>query len=126
MPSYFCSAIFNALMDSKVKVVGRLIEHQDVGFLQHQLAENQARGFASGKCGGLLQRFFAAEEHLAQHGAQFFLRGLRLKLMQPFDRVHTVGDGFTVVLRKISDGDIVSKHLSLVHVHDTMYSNLCL
>ena len=31
----------------EVQVIGGLVEHEHVGLLQHQAAENQARGFAS-------------------------------------------------------------------------------
>ena len=43
----------------------RLIQHKDVGLLQHQLAEQQPRSLATGKRFGLLVAFFAAEQHLA-------------------------------------------------------------
>ena len=66
-------------------MVGRLVEHQDVGLLQHQPAENHARRFAAGERIGLLERILAAEEHLAEHAAQFLLRSLRIELVQPVD-----------------------------------------
>ena len=33
----------------EVEVIGGLVEHQEIRLLQHQAAENQARGFAAGK-----------------------------------------------------------------------------
>jgi hypothetical protein len=64
----------------QVEVVGRLVEDQHVGLLQHELAEEQACGFAAGERFGGLQAFFAAEEHLAEQAADVFGAGLRIEL----------------------------------------------
>src|SRR5580698_3418696 len=67
----------------EIKVVRRLIEDQDVRFLQHQLAEEQTRRFASGECSSRLQSFFTAKEHLPQDAANVFAGSLWIELMQP-------------------------------------------
>src|SRR5215469_2092702 len=53
----------------EVEVVRRLVEHEDIRLLQHELAEEKARGLATGKSLGLLQTLFAAEEHLPKQAA---------------------------------------------------------
>ena len=61
----------------EVEVVGGFVEDEDVGLLQHDLAEEQPGGFASGERVGLLQALFALEEHLAEDAADVFLGGSR-------------------------------------------------
>ena len=76
MPSYFCRAWLRALTGFQVQVVGGLVHDQDVGLLQHELAEEQPGGLAAGERVGLLHALFAAEEHLAEDAADVFLGGL--------------------------------------------------
>ena len=56
----------------EVEVVGGLVEDQDVGLGEHELAEEQAGRFAAGERFGRLAAFFAAEEHLAEDAADVF------------------------------------------------------
>ena len=56
----------------QIEVVGRLVEHQHVRFLQHQLAEDQPRGLAARQRFGRLHSLVAHEQHLAEQAAQFF------------------------------------------------------
>src|SRR4051812_38607059 len=86
----------------EVKVIGRLVEHEDVRLLQHQLAEEQARSLSSGEGVGLLHALFAAEEHLSEDAANVFLRGLRVELVEPIGRGHAELDGALVVLGEVA------------------------
>ena len=53
----------------EVQVIGGFVEDQDVGLLQHQLAEKQPGGFASAERFGGFEGVFAAEEHLTEQAA---------------------------------------------------------
>src|SRR5688572_24544943 len=50
----------------QVEVVRRFVEHQDVGLLQHDAAEEQAGGLAARERLGGLEALLAAEQHLAE------------------------------------------------------------
>ena len=65
--------MLSALMDSKIKVVGGFVQHQHIGLLQHELAEEDARSFAAGKHVSFLGGFVADKEHLPQQPADFFI-----------------------------------------------------
>ena len=60
----------------EVEVVGGLVEDEDVGLGEDELAEDEARLFAAAERLGLLVAFFAAEEHLAEDAANLFDVGL--------------------------------------------------
>ena len=92
----------------EVEVVGGLVEDEDVGLLQHDLAEEQAGGFASGEGVGLLEALFALEEHLAEDAADVFLGGLGVELVEPVGGGHAELDGALVVLGEVADGDFVA------------------
>ena len=53
----------------EIEVVRRLIEHQHVRLLQHELAEKQPRRLASGKSFRRFHAFIAHEQHLAEQAA---------------------------------------------------------
>ena len=89
-------------------MVGGFVKHQHVRFLQHQLAENQPRRFSSGERSSWFQGVLAAEQHLAQHAAQFLLRRLGIELVQPFDGSRAFLDGVGVVLREVTDRHFVA------------------
>src|SRR6266568_5850197 len=91
----------------KIEMVRRLVEHEEIGLLQHQSAENQARGFATGEgCRGF-HSIFAAEKHLSHQAAKFLLRSAGIKFPEPFESCHAFGDGLAVILCEIADGDLV-------------------
>src|SRR5205814_4758009 len=97
----------------QIQMVGRLVQNQEVGFLQHQPAENDSRRFTSRKDLSWFERIVAAEQHLAQQSAQFLLGRARIKTVQPFNNRNAVRDGLPVILREVPDGDFVSPgHLS--------------
>ncbi len=101
----------------EVQVVRRFVEHQDVRLLQHQLAEEKARGLSTGKGLGLLQTLLTAEEHLSEQPANVFFRGLGVKAVQPFRCGRALGDRCGVVLREVADLRLVSPlHLAGVDV----------
>ena len=91
----------------EVKVVRGLVEHENIGLLQHQLAENDSRGFAAGKRFRRLQRVVAAEKHLAEQAAQLLLRRHRIELVQPLDHRGAFDDGVRMILREIADERVV-------------------
>ena len=88
MPSNFCSAMFSALIDFEIEVVGRLVENQHVRLLQHDAAEEQPRSLAARERVGRLQTLFAAEEHLAEQSVNVLPRRIGIELMQPLDGGH--------------------------------------
>src|ERR1017187_2800791 len=53
----------------KVEMVRGLVEDENVGLGQNQLAEHQSRLLAAGERLGLLLTLFAGEEHLAEDAA---------------------------------------------------------
>ena len=89
-------------------MVGGLVEHQHVRLLQHELAEQQPRGFATGEHVGALVAVVARKQHLPQQAANLFVGCARVPAMQPFERRHSFFDQRAVVLREISDGRFVS------------------
>src|SRR6185437_4605275 len=92
----------------QIEVIRRLVEDEDVGFLHHELAEDEARRLSAGKSGGWLETFFAAEEHLAEDAANVFLDGLGVELVQPVSYVGSLLDDAGVVLREVADLSFVS------------------
>src|SRR5882724_2541362 len=88
-------------------MVGGLVEDQEIWFLQHELAKDEAGGFTAGEsfCG--LERVVAAEEHLAHQSAQLLLIGAGIELPEPVDGSHTFGDRIAVILREVPDGNFV-------------------
>src|SRR6266567_151003 len=92
----------------EIKVVGGFVEDEDVGLLQHDLAEEQAGCFASGERVGFLEALFAAEEHLAEDAADVLLGGLRVELVEPVRGRHAELDGALVVLGEVADLGLVA------------------
>ena len=92
----------------EIEVIGRFVQYQEVGLLEHQATEDEAGRFAAGQRLGGLEGVVAGEQHLAEKAAQFLLRGLRIELVQPLDGGHAVGDGIGVILREVADGDFVA------------------
>ena len=68
-------------------MVGRLVEHEQVRLLQHQLAEDQPRRLSAGKHVGALLGVVARKQHLAQQAANLFGRSGRIPLMQPLQNL---------------------------------------
>ena len=64
----------------QIQVVGRLVQHQEIGLLQHQPAEDQPGAFAAGKRDRGLECVFAAEQHPPEEPRNLFLRRLRIEL----------------------------------------------
>jgi hypothetical protein len=81
-------------------VVGGLVEDQDVGLGEDELAEGQAGLFAAAEGFGLLVALFAAEEHLAEDAANVFDVGVGLPAMEPLGDGEAVLDGCAYVLGK--------------------------
>ena len=92
----------------EVEVVGRLVEHQHVRLLQHDAAEEQPRGLAARERVRRLQPFFAAEEHLAEKAVDVLLGSVRVELVQPVHGRQALLDRAGVVLRKVTDRDLVA------------------
>ena len=96
-------------------MVGGFVEHEDVGLLQHKLAEEQARGFTAGENAGGLGGLVALEEHLTEQAPDFFADGGGIPLMEPVQSGHAACDEAAVVLSKISDGGFVAPdHFAIV------------
>src|SRR5712672_3854650 len=89
-------------------MVRRLVEDEEIWFLQHELAEDEPGGFAAGESLGGLERVVAAEEHLPHQSAQLLLIGAGIELPEPVDGGHAFGDGIAVILGEVSDGHFVS------------------
>ena len=107
----------------QVQMVGGLVQNQEVGFLQHQAAENDSRRFTSGKDLRPFERIVAAEQHLAQQPTQFLLGRAGIEAVQPFDDADAGRDGLPVILREVSDGDFVSpRHLSGIDRESLVWS----
>ena len=87
----------------EVQVVGGLIEDQDVGLGEDQLAEDQTRLFAARERLGRLLTFLAGEKHLAQDAADFFDVRLGIPTVQPLRDGQSVLDGGADVLREVAD-----------------------
>ena len=64
-------------------MVGRLVEDQEVGLGEDELAEGKTGLFAATESLGRLVALFAAEEHLAENSANVFDVGRRVPLVQP-------------------------------------------
>ena len=77
----------------EVEVVGGLVEYEDVGLLQHELAEEEAGGLAAGERIGHLHALFAAEEHATEDAANVFLGGVLVELIEPVVDGHSLLDG---------------------------------
>ena len=92
----------------EVEVVRRFVEHEHIRLLQHELAEEQSRGFATGEHVGLLVAVVAREEHLAEQSTDFFGRSCAVPTMQPLEHGHALLDQELVVLREIADGSFMS------------------
>ena len=87
----------------KVKVIGRLIEHQHVRARKHHAREHAAHLLASGKHLRLLERFLAGEEHTAQPAANITLVLALRELAQPVDEVVlAVVKILAVILREVA------------------------
>ncbi len=92
----------------KIEVVGGLVEDQEVGLGEDELAEDEARLLAAGECLSLLLSLFAAEEHLAEDAANLFDSGLGIILVQPLDDGEAVLDLRTDVLWEVANLRLVS------------------
>ena len=89
-------------------MVRGLVEHEDVGLLQHQPAEQQPGRLAAGERVGGLVTFFAAEQHLAEQPVDFLPARIRIELVQPLDDGHALFDRAGVILRKVTDRHLVA------------------
>src|ERR1039457_6863944 len=58
----------------QIEVIGGFVEHQEIGLLEHQAAEDEAGGFAAGERASGFERVVATEKHLAEKPAKFLLR----------------------------------------------------
>ncbi len=92
----------------EIEVVGGLIEDEDVGLGENQLAEDEACLFAAGESLGLLFAFFAAEQHLAEDAADLFDVGGRVPAMEPLGNREAVLDGRAHILWKVANLRFVS------------------
>src|SRR6201987_632745 len=92
----------------QIEVVRRFVKDKNVRFLQHQLAEEQARCFTTRECRSGLQSLFTAEKHLPENATNVFGSRLGIELMQPFVDGLAMLDYASVVLRKITDLRLVS------------------
>src|SRR5207249_2886562 len=99
--------IFERVDGFEIEMVRGFVEHEEIRFLQHQAAENQARGFAPGEGRSGFHGVFAAEKHLSHKAAKFLLRSPGIKLPEPFKSGHALRDGIAVILGEIADGDFV-------------------
>src|SRR5882762_7319117 len=88
-------------------MVRRLVQDEEIWFLQHELAKDEPGRFAAGESLGGLERVVAAEEHLPHQSTQLLLIGAGIELPEPVDGSHTFGDGIAVILREVTDGHFV-------------------
>ena len=100
----------------QVQMVRRLVEHEHVGLLEHDAAEQQPRRLAARERLGRLETFFAAEEHLAEQAVDFLPRRVRVEAVQPFHRRQSLLDGARRILREVADRYLVSP-LQRTRVH---------
>ncbi len=84
-------------------MVGGFVEDEDVGLLQHDLAEEESGGLTTGEGFGFFHAFFAAEEHLSEDATDVFLGGLGVEGVEPLGDGGAVGDGAGVVLGEVAD-----------------------
>ena len=89
-------------------MVRRLVEHEDVRFLQHEFAEEQPRRLTTRKSLSLLQTLFAAEEHLAENPRMSSFAAFGSKLCSHSAAVVPFGMEASVVLREVADLRLVS------------------
>ena len=123
MPSYFWMRLVERVDALEVEVVRRFVEDEDVGLLQHDLAEEQAGGFASGESVGLLEAFFAAEEHLAEDAADVFLGGLGVEAVEPLGGGRALGDGCRCGPARSSRSETSWPHLTVPESMETSVSS---
>src|SRR5665213_3116083 len=73
---YSAFVLLNGLVERvdafEIKVIGRLVEDENIRLLQHNLAGEQSRRLATGEGVRLLQPLFTAEEHLAENATDVF------------------------------------------------------
>src|SRR5258705_10797718 len=85
-------------------MVRRLVEDEEIWFLQHELAEDESGGFTAGESFRGLERVIAAEEHLPHQSTQLLLIGAGIELPEPVNGGHTFGDGIAAGLREVTHG----------------------
>src|SRR5690606_6915371 len=87
----------------QIEVVGRLVEHQQVGALPDDDRQRQSRFFAAGKVSDRPGCLFAAEVEAAEEIADLLLARLRADALQVQDRAGVEVKRFQLVLREITE-----------------------
>ena len=93
----------------EIEMVRRLVEHEHVGFLRHDAAEDQPRGFAAGERAHLLVHVVAREEDATElrHGSRSVLR--RQGVGDDSSGVAAgIEQELAMVLRKVADVRLVA------------------
>ena len=77
----------------EIKVIGGLVEQQQIGFLQQELGERDAHLPAAGEFVGFARPIFFAESQAGQHGADLGFDGVTVAGLEfVFDAMIAVGD----------------------------------
>ena len=109
MPSILLQRDIQRVDRFQIEVVGGLVEHQHVGLLQHQPAENAAAPLRRPESASV---GFSASSPLKsiwpEQAAQFLLRRLGSNWCSHSIAVDALLDGFGVVLREVTDGHFVA------------------
>src|SRR5689334_3443514 len=92
----------------EVEVVRGLVEHENVGLLQHDAAEKQPCRFAARERFGRLEAFLAAEKHLAKQPVNLLARRAGVEPVQPVGGRQALFDLAGRILGEISDGRFMS------------------
>ena len=92
----------------QIEMVGWFVQYKEIGFLQHQLAENDSRRFASGESLRRFERILAAEEHLAEQSPQCLLRRTWIEAVEPFDDADAALDRVSMILLEVSDANLMA------------------
>ncbi len=92
----------------EIEVVRRLVENQHIWLLQHQSAENQPRGFASGKSAGGFSASSPLKSIWPSRPRNSSCVAMRIEFVEPVDHGGALYDRFGVVLREVADGDVVA------------------
>src|SRR5208337_3058893 len=104
VPSYFCNAIFRALIASRSRLFVGSSRTRKLGFWIIR-RQKISRAHSPPDSAEGLQGILSAEEHLSQRRPNFFLRRLWIELPEPLHRRHALAfiDGVAEILREIAD-----------------------
>ena len=100
--------MFSALMDSRSKWLVGSSSTRTFGFCSMSLQKSRRAASPPERTSVFLLPSSRWKQHLPQQAANFFVRGRRVPLMQPFECCRAMLDQSSVVLREVADGGFVS------------------